>query len=84
MATAEARPKGPASRPAAPLFPVAVAAIPDENLAAAARSLARFAVAEALKELGLDPSAKGWDDVGNNQIRGPVSVGSTDEAGGAV
>jgi hypothetical protein len=64
----------------APTFPVAVREISDEALSAAARVLARVAVAEARRELGIDWSDQGCEDVGNNQIRGPVSVGSTDEA----
>jgi hypothetical protein len=65
----------------APTFPVAVSEISDEALSAAARVLARVAVAEARRELGLDLSDEGCEDVGNhNLISGPAGATNTDGA----
>jgi hypothetical protein len=54
--------------------------IPDENLDAAARVLARIAVDKALKVLGLDRGGTFGDNGHNLHKSGPAGVGSTDRA----
>jgi hypothetical protein len=59
---------------------VNLAAIPETNLAACARVLARIAVGKALKELGLDTGPTSGDNVGNQHKEAPFSASTPNEA----
>lgn len=64
----------------APPILLVVGAIPQSNLDACARVLARLAVEKAVENLGLDFGRTIDDNVGNQHKSGPAGASNTDRA----